>query len=328
MIRRFIYKCLLLSACGLAPVANALEPQLPSWNDSTARQAITSFVERVTDPQHANYVAPAERIAVFDNDGTLWSEQPVYFQLFFGMDRAAKMMAANPELAQQSPFKEVATGGMAAILGGGEEMLLKLIAATHGNVSQQEFDRAVGEWMETARHPTTGRPFSEMVYQPMLELMEYLRSNDFEVWIVSGGGVGFMRVWADEVYGVPEEQVIGSRFALEYVDGEIRRGTSLTHVNDKEGKPVGIEQQIGKRPIFAAGNSDGDFAMIEWTTTGQPASLGIIVHHTDAEREWAYDRESPIGELERGLDEAPTRGWMVIDMQKDWSRIYPAPVIQ
>ncbi|MFK7831009.1 MAG: HAD family hydrolase [Congregibacter sp.] len=296
---------------------------LSSWNDSDSRQALINFVERVTDEEATDYLAPEKRIAVFDNDGTLWAEQPAYFQLLFALDRARDMIKREPSLAEQSPFREVASGDMQSVIADGEKTLLPLVMKTHAGMSEAQFAHEVADWMSTARHPRTQRPYTEMVYQPMLELLDYLRDNDFSVWIVSGGGVSFMRVWAQEIYGVPPHQVIGSRMGLSYEGGGIQRTATYTHVNDKAGKPVGIQQQIGRRPILAGGNSDGDFAMLEWTTSGPGPSLGLLIHHTDEIREWAYDRESHIGKLDQGLNEAPQRGWVVIDMQNDWANVFP-----
>jgi phosphoserine phosphatase len=304
------------------PAVSADEP-LPSWRATDTRERIVSFVGDATETGGPAYIAPSDRVAVFDNDGTLWSEQPVYFQVLFAIDRAKAMLRADPALAAQSPFKELASGGAPALSEGGEELLLSLVAHTHTGITETAFSEAVKEWTENARHPVTGQPYTAMVYQPMLELLDYLRDNDFQVWIVSGGTVSFMRAWAEEVYGIPPENIIGTRFALEYKDGELLRQAKIAHNNDKGGKPIGIQQQIGRRPVLAVGNSDGDFQMLEWTTLSDGPSLGLLVHHTDAEREWAYDRESTVGRLDRGLKEAKTRGWQLIDVQKDWDKIYP-----
>jgi phosphoglycolate phosphatase-like HAD superfamily hydrolase len=301
---------------------------LPSWNEAPARQSIVDFVARVTDPASADFVPEAERIAVFDNDGTLWSEQPAYFQLFFAMDRVLEMADDHPEWRGKQPFRAVIDGDMEALKAAGEHGLVEIVAATHTGMTTAEFQAAVRRWIDSARHPTTGRPYTEMVFQPMLEVLDFLRANGFETFIVSGGGIDFLRVWAEEVYGIPPEQVVGSSVVTKYElkDGSpaLVRLPEIDFVDDKAGKPVGIDRHIGRRPIAAFGNSDGDLQMLQWTTVGQPgARLGVIVHHTDGEREWAYDRDSHIGRLDAALDETPTRGWSVIDMARDWKVIYP-----
>jgi phosphoserine phosphatase len=300
---------------------------LPSWNDGAARRAIVSFVERVTKDGGPDYVPPAERIAVFDNDGTLWSEQPMYVQLAFAIDRVKALAPSHPGWRTKEPFASVLKGDLKAALAGGEHALLELVMATHAGITSEEFERIVQDWMATARHPKTGRLYTEMVYQPMLELLAYLRANGFKTFIVSGGGVEFMRPWAERVYGIPPEQVIGSSIKTKY---EVRNGTpvlarlpEINFIDDKEGKPVGIQQHIGRRPIAAFGNSDGDFQMLEWTTAAPGPRLALIVHHDDDAREAAYDRESHIGRLSRGLDEAPSRGWIVGSMKNDWKHVFP-----
>lgn len=307
-------------------IARAGDP-LPSWNDTPTKAAIMSFVDRVTDVDSPDFVPVPERIATFDNDGNLWAEQPLYFQLFFAIDRVKMLAAGHPEWVTDEPFASVLKGDMAAVMAGGESALVELIMATHTGISSEEFARIVRVWTETARHPTTGRRYTEMVYQPMLELLAYLRDHDFKTFIVSGGGIEFMRPWTEAVYGIPPEQVVGSSVKTEYalVDGEpaIMRLPEINFIDDKAGKPVGINQHIGRRPIFASGNSDGDFQMLEYTTAGRGARFGLILHHTDAEREWAYDRDSHIGRLDRGLDEADERGWVVIDMAHDWNTVFP-----
>ena len=308
------------------PPAAAQDP-LPSWSDGPSKKAITGFVLRVTQQGAPDFVQPSERVAVFDNDGTLWSEQPVYFQVAFALDRVRALAPMHPEWKQAQPFKGVLEGDMKALSASGERGLLEVVAAAHFANTTEEFEQAVTAWIGTARHPTTGRLYSEMVYQPMLELLTYLRANGFKTFIVSGGGVEFIRPWAERVYGIPPEQVIGSRAKVRY---EVRNGkpvlarlSEVDLVDDKAGKPVGIHQVIGRRPIAAFGNSDGDFEMLEWTTAGSGPRLGVLVHHTDGEREWAYDRASHVGQLARGLDEATTRGWVVVDMKREWRRIYP-----
>jgi phosphoserine phosphatase len=299
---------------------------LPSWNDGPSRTALTSFVSRVTTPGNPDFVGAPERIAVFDNDGTLWAEQPLYVQLAFALDRVKALAAEHPEWQSREPFRSAIAGDLKAVMAGGEHALMALIAASHAGNTTAEFEQTVKDWVATARHPRTGRLYTEMVYQPMLELLTYLRANGFKTYIVSGGGVEFMRPWVERVYGIPPEQVVGSRIRMKY---EVRNGVpvlarlaEIDLIDDRAGKPVGIQQVIGRRPTIAFGNSDGDFEMLEWTTTSPGPRLGVIVHHTDAEREWAYDRESSIGRLVRGLDEAARRGWVVVDMKREWARIF------
>ena len=311
-------------ALGLAN-ARAADP-LPAWNDTAPKQAIVSFVGKVTKEGSADFVPPAERIAVFDNDGTLWSEQPMYFQAFFIFDRIKALAPQHPEWKEKEPFASVLKGDTKAALAGGEHALVEMVMATHAGMTTEEFEKSVTDWLATARHPKTGKPFTEMVYQPMVELLAYLRANGFKTFIVSGGGIEFMRPWTEKVYGIPPEQVVGSSGGLKY---ELRDGVpvivktpELNHNDDKEGKPVGIQRHIGRRPIAAFGNSDGDFQMLEWTTAGKGPRLAMIIHHTDAEREWAYDRESHVGKLSKGLDEAAAKGWIVTDMKSDWQTVF------
>ena len=302
---------------------------LPSWNDGRARTAILSFVERVTRDGGPDFVAPASRIAVFDNDGTLWSEQPTYVQFAFAIDRVKTLAPSHPEWKTTQPFKAVLEGDMEALAATGERGLLQLVMASHAGNTAAEFEQIVREWIATARHPKTGRPYTEMVYQPMLELLAYLRANGFKTFVVSGGGIEFMRPWTEQVYGIPPEQIIGSSIRTKY---ELRGGQpvltrlpELNFIDDKEGKPIAIQQVIGRRPIAAFGNSDGDFQMLEWTSAGPGPRLALLVHHDDAAREVAYDRESHVGRLARGLDEAATRGWIVASMKRDWKQIFQAP---
>ena len=300
---------------------------LPSWNDSPSKKAIVGFVEKATEKGGEHFVPPAQRIATFDNDGCLWSEQPLYFQAIYIFDRIEELAPKHPEWKEKEPFASVLKGDLKSALAGGEHALLEMAMATHAGLTAEEFADTVRTWLDKERHPKTGRRYHEMVFQPMLELLAYLRANGFRTFIVSGGGIDFMRVFAEEVYGVPPEQVIGSSIKAKYevVDGTPRivKIPELNFIDDKAGKPVGIHQHIGRRPIFAAGNSDGDFQMLEWTTSGPGARFGLLVHHTDAKREWAYDRESHVGKLDRGLDEATERGWTVVDMEKDWKVVYP-----
>ena len=287
------------------------------------------FVARVSDPASPAFVPEAERIAVFDNDGTLWSEQPAYFQLLFAVDRVKALAPEHPEWKTKQPFKAVLDGDMEALAAGGEHGLLELVMATHGGMTTVEFEAIVRNWLATARHPTTDRPYTEMVYQPMLEVLDYLRANGFKTFIVSGGGIEFMRPWTEEVYGIPPQQVVGSSIKTAFEmrdDGPVLvRLPELAFIDDKEGKPVGIHSHIGRRPIAAFGNSDGDLQMLQWTAAGEGPSLCLYVHHTDADREWAYDRESHIGRLDRGLDEAAERGWTVVSMKDDWKTIFGDP---
>jgi len=318
---------LVLLSLALAPKVRAQDADvLASWNDGPARKAIVDFVARVTKAGGAEFVPPAERIAVFDNDGTLWAEQPMYVQLAFAVDRVKALAPHHPEWKEEEPFRSILAGDLKAALAGGHHAILELARATHAGMTAAEFDRIAREWIATAKHPKTGRLYTEMVYQPMVELLAYLRANGFRTYIVSGGGVEFVRPWAERVYGIPPEQVIGSRIKLKYEtrDGGpvLVRLPEIDFVDDGPGKPVGIQERIGRRPLAAFGNSDGDFQMLEWTTAGDGPRLGMIVHHTDAEREWAYDRESPIGKLAKGLDEAAGRGWTVVDMKKDWLRVF------
>ncbi len=311
----------------LAVAAGAADA-LPSWNDGKAKQAIVAFVEKVTKEGAPDFVPVAERVAVFDNDGTLWAEQPMYFQAFFIFDRIKQLAPQHPEWSAKEPFASVLKGDMKAALAGGEKALLEMAMATHAGMTTEEFERIVSDWITTAKHPKTGKLYTEMVYQPMLEVLSYLRANGFKTFIVSGGGIEFMRPWTEKVYGVPPEQVVGSsiKTKFELRDGKpvIVRLPELNFIDDKDGKPVGIQQHIGRRPIMAFGNSDGDFQMLEWTTSGEGPRFGLIVHHDDVEREWAYDRESHIGKLARGLDEAAVRGWSVVSMKDDWKRIFMA----
>jgi len=284
------------------------------------------FVQSIGDESSPAYLPPSERIAVFDNDGTLWAEQPAYFQLFYAIDKARRRIEGEPARKSTSPFREVAANDFAALVAGGEESLLELVMATHAGQTEAAFAADVRDWLARARHPQLDVPYTELVYQPMLELLDFLRDNGFTPWIVSGGGQSFLRVWGEGVYGIPPENVIGSQVEIAYEPGpspELRREPKITHVNDKGGKPVGIQRAIGRRPVLAVGNSDGDFAMLEWTTSAAGASLGVLLHHTDAEREWAYDRDTAVGHLERGLKHAPEAGWLLVDMARDWKRVFP-----
>jgi phosphoglycolate phosphatase-like HAD superfamily hydrolase len=320
-------KSLVIISLGFISASLLAADPLPSWNDTAPKQAIVAFVEKVTKDGTQDFIPAAERIAVFDNDGTLWAEQPMYFQLFFALDRIKALAPQHPEWKEKEPFASLLKGDVKAALAGGEHALAQIVMATHAGLTTEEFEKVVTDWIATAKHPTTGKLYTEMVYQPMLELLDYLRANDFKTFIVSGGGIEFMRPWTERVYGIPPEQVVGSSGGLKY---ELRDGKpvliklpEIAHNDDKDGKPVGIQRHIGRRPVFAAGNSDGDFQMLEWTTAGHGPRFGMIIHHTDTERESAYDRESHIGKLAKGLDEGPNRGWSIISMKDDWKTIFP-----
>lgn len=304
----------------------AIAEPLPSWRDTETRARIVAFVDAVSDPASPDHVAAPDRIAVFDNDGTLWAEQPVYFQLLFALDRLKAMAAEDPAILTSDALKAGASGDMEALAATGEAGLMEVIGATHSGMSVDSFITASADWLATAVHPTTGLPFAQMTYSPMVELLEYLRENGFTTYIVSGGGVHFIRAFSADAYGIPAQQVIGSvgESAYELVDGvpTIVKKPGIAFIDDKAGKPVGIDRNIGKRPILAVGNSDGDFEMLEWTTAGDGARMGVLIHHTDGERAFAYDRDSHVGKLVRGLDEGPERGWVIVDMAADWDRIW------
>ena len=312
-------------ACCLASTVRAQDP-LPSWNDTAPKKAIIAFVERVTKEDSPDFVKPEERIATFDNDGTLWAEKPIYFQFQFAIDRVKALAPQHPKWNEQKPFKYILTGDMKALLADGKSMMA-LMAVSHSGMTTDDFNQIVKEWLHTAKHPKTGRLYTQMVYQPMLELLTYLRANNFKTFIVSGGGVEFMRCFAEETYGIPPEQVVGSSSKLKYemTDGKplLLRLPEVQFINDKQGKPIGIEIFIGRRPIAAFGNSDGDQQMLEWTMGGSGARFVFIVHHDDAEREWAYDRKSDVGRLDKAWDEAVAKGWIVVSMKDDWKTIFP-----
>ena len=318
-----------LVALLVASGAGAQGDPLPSWNEGAAKSAIVDFVGRVTKQGGADLVAPAERIAVFDNDGTLWAEQPVYFQVAFAFDRIRALAPQHPEWKDTEPYKSVLAGDDKALAALDEKSLLQIIAATHAGMTTSEFTSIVENWIETARHPPRFvRPYTELVYQPMLELLAYLRANGFKTFIASGGGIEFMRPWVPRVYGIPPEQVIGSSGVVKFEkdsDGKpiLVKEPKVEFIDDGPGKPVGINRFIGRRPIFAFGNSDGDQQMLEWTAAGNGARFMGLVHHTDAEREWAYDRNSHVGKLDKALDEANARGWTVVDMKNDWKVVFP-----
>jgi heat shock protein HslJ/phosphoserine phosphatase len=326
---------LALASLGLLASANptslrAADP-LPSWHDTGPKQAIIAFVQRVTDEDSPDRVPVSERIAVFDNDGNLWSEQPMYFQAMFILDRIQQLAPQHPEWQNAEPFASVLNGNLQQALAGGEASLLTLAMATHAGMTTDEFDQIARKWISTFRHPQTGKLLTEMVYQPMLELLEYLRQNGFKTYIVSGGGIEFMRPWSEATYGIPPEQVIGSSIKTQF---EIRDGIpvivrlpELNFIDDKAGKPAAIQHHIGRRPLFASGNSDGDLQMMQWTAAGSGPRFCLYLHHTDADREWAYDRDSHVGRLDQGLTEARANGWTVISMKDDWKEIWRKAVI-
>lgn len=326
-----IYSALMVAgllSTGIAtPRLRAADP-LPSWNAGPTKQSLVDFVVKVTGDASPDFVPVSERVAVFDNDGTLWCEQPMYAQLAFALDRVKALAAEHPEWRTTQPFKAVLEGDLKAVAAAGEKGLVELISATHAGMTTDEFEAIVTDWFATARHPKFKRPYTQCAYAPMLELLAYLRDHQFKTYIVSGGGIEFMRPWALQVYGIPPEQVIGSSIAMQYEvrsgAPELRRLPKMDFINDKAGKPVAIQKFIGRRPTMAFGNSDGDFEMLEWTTAGAGPRFGLIVHHTDNEREHAYDRDSPFGRLARGLDEGPKRGWTILDMKRDWNQVFPA----
>ncbi|EPE98039.1 HAD family hydrolase [Rhizobium grahamii] len=309
----------------LLPVG-AFAQELPSWNDGQSKQAIVEFVKKVTTEGNADYVAPEDRIAVFDNDGTLWTEQPFYFQLGFILDRVKALAPEHPEWKEKEPFKSILSGDLKGMAKSGERGIVELAMETHAGMTTDEFREIVVDWFATAKHPKTGKPYNEMTFLPMRELLDYLRANGFKTFIVSGGGVEFMRPITEKAYGIPPEQVVGSTITTQYaLVGDtpvLNRLPKIDFVDDGPGKPVGINKFIGRRPIFAAGNSDGDYEMLRWVMAGKGPHFAMIVHHTDADREYAYDRKSDFGKLDKALDEATTRNWLLVDMKADWKKIY------
>jgi len=324
MLIRSLLTMILFVAVGPA----AAQPdQLASWNDGPVKNSLVDFVSRVTTEGSPDFVPPAERVAVFDNDGTLWAEQPIYFQVQFALDRVKALAPKHPEWKQKQPFKALLEGDRKAFAAGGEKVLLEAMAVSHAGMTTEEFDGIVKDWIATAKHPRFQRHYNEVVYQPMLELLAYLRVNGFKTFIVSGGGVEFMRAWVEPSYGIPPEQVVGSvgkqQFELQNGKPVLMKLPAVDFIDDKEGKPIGIQKFIGRRPIFAFGNSDGDLQMLQWTAAGSGARFMGLLHHTDAEREWAYDRASPVGKLDKALDEANAKGWSVVDMKRDWKQVFP-----
>lgn len=305
---------------------------LPSWNEGKTKEAIVALVNSVTDKNGSDYVKPSERIATFDNDGTLWAEQPMYVQLLFALDRVKAMAPNHPEWKTTQPFKAVLDNDMKALMASGEHGLLEIVAATHAGMSTEDFENIVNDWIGKSKQPDPrfkDRLFTEMIYQPMLELMDYLRANNFQVFIVSGGGIEFMRPWSDRTYGVPTQNVVGSSIQVtyEYKDGKpvLMRNAKVGFIDDKDGKPVGINEHIGKKPILAFGNSDGDRQMLEWSHSASGKTFQGLVHHTDSEREWAYGADSKIGTFSNGLiQQADSLGWFVVDMKTDWKVVFPS----
>jgi phosphoserine phosphatase len=321
---------LLISSCSgeTSSTLQSSDDPLPSWQDGPTKAAIMDYIEDVTDPVSNNFIPIEDRIATFDNDGNLWSEQPVYFQLYFALDRVKTMVDDHPEWKRQELFKAALADDLQGIMAEGHKGILELVMASHAGMSTDEFDAIVREWIKTAKHPTKNVRYDQLVYQPMLELLEFLRAHQFKTYIVSGGGIDFMRAVFTEIYGIPEEQIIGSRIKTQFEYDQngnpvIKRLAALDYIDDKEGKPLAIQKIIGKKPVFASGNSDGDLPMLQWTSSNTHKSFMLYLHHTDTEREWAYDRDSPIGRLDQGLDEATAKGWTIIDMKSDWKVVYP-----
>lgn len=332
LISGFFINCKQAAPSEATAATEVKEDPLPSWNEGATKNAIMAFVNKVTDPSSIDFVEIKDRIATFDNDGNLWSEQPIYFQLEFALDRIKETADQHPEWSSKQPFKGVLEDDMDEVLKTGMHGLMELVMASHSGMTAEEFDAIVTNWLSTAKHPRFNQPYNELIYQPMLELLDYLRANDFQTFIVSGGGIEFMRAWATEAYNIPSNQIVGSsiKTKFEYNDGKavIRRLPEIDFVDDNVGKPVGIHKHIGKKPIFASGNSDGDLQMLQYTDSNEKPSFQLYLHHTDADREWAYDRDSHIGKLDKGLDEANEKGWTVINMKNDWKVIYPFQLIK
>lgn len=315
---------LAVSACACTSLATNDDP-LPSWADGPARHAIVEFVNDVTRDGSPNYVPPAQRIATFDNDGTLWAEQPMYTQFAFMIDQVKSAAARNPQWSGNPVYKALAANDLKAALAQGEKPLLDLLVQANSGMTVDDYEKTVRQWFATAQHPTLKRPYTETVYQPQLELLKYLRAKGFKTFIVSGGTMEVMRPWTEQAYGIAPEQVVGSSQAIEYSGNELVRRPKLHFVDDGPGKPVGIYMHIGQRPILAFGNSDGDLQMLQYTTAGSGRRLGLIVHHDDGEREFAYDRRATFGKLDKALDEAPRQNWVVVSMKKDWKQVFPLP---
>jgi len=317
-----------ISACSVNTGSKeSVKDPLPSWNEGRTKSSIVNFVIEITDKNSDGFVEVKDRIAVFDNDGNLWSEKPVYFQMLFAIERLKLLAPEHPEWETEQPFKSILENDMETFMSFGEHGILELVMATHAGSTTVDFEKSVKEWLSTARHPRFDKPYTDLVYQPMLELISYLQMNDFKTFIVSGGGIEFMRPWVEEVYGIPRDQVVGSSIKTEFKfkDGEpiIMGLPEVDFINDKEGKPIGINKFIGRIPLFCSGNSDGDLAMMQYTSSGTGNRFMLYLHHTDSVREWAYDRNSSVGRLDKGLDEANEKGWTVINMKDDWKVIYP-----
>ena len=327
LLRVLLYACLFLSVSNLSvrPITAQTDP-LPSWNDTAAKKNIESFVDCVTKEGGPDFVPQEQRIATFDNDGTLWVESPVYTQIAFAFDRVKEMAPQHPEWKTTQPFKGILEGDMKAVAASGEKGIVEITVATSTGMTSAEFQKSVSDWIAKAHDRKFNKPYTELIYQPMVELLAYLRSNGFKTYIVSGGEQEFMRPWAEKAYGIPPEQVVGSTMKTEFQmrDGQpvLMRLPQIGFIDDGPGKPVEINQFIGRRPILAFGNSDGDLPMLQWTAAGPGPRLMLLVHHTDAEREYAYDRKSPVGKLDKALDEANAKGWTVIDMKNDWKKVF------
>jgi hypothetical protein len=327
--RRSVLAGLLVSAAAtsLADRALAQSDPLPSWNEGRSKKSILDFVSAVTTEGAPDFVPPPERIATFDNDGTLWCEQPMYVQLAFALDRVKALSGKHPEWRRKQPFQAALDNDLGSLAKAGEKGLVELVMATHAGMPTAEFEKIACDWIASARHPKFNRPYTDLVYQPMLELLAYLRANGFKTFIVSGGGIEFMRPWSERIYGIPPEQVVGSSIKTQFkVDKgvpQLIRLPTIDLVDDGPGKPVGINSHIGRRPIAAFGNSDGDFQMLQWATLSPGRRFGLIVHHTDAGREYAYDRKSPFGKLDKALDAADSSGWIMVSMKDDWKRVFP-----
>jgi len=323
----FAAALLIISCTHVNKEETAYVDPLPSWNDKESKSSIINFIKETTNPENQNFIPVPDRIAVFDNDGTLWSEKPVYFQLLFAIDRVKELADQHPEWEKEQPFKAVLENDMDELKSYGVEGLLKIVMATHTGLTTEEFEDIVKKWLSTVKHPRFNRPLTDLVYQPMLELLSYLQMNDFKVFIVSGGGIEFMRPWVEEIYNIPRNQVVGSSVKTEFVFIEdrpvIKRLPEIDFIDDKEGKPIGIHKHIGRKPVFCAGNSDGDLPMMQWTASGEGKRFMLYIHHTDSVREWAYDRDSSVGRLEKGLEEATAKGWVIADMEQDWKVVYP-----
>lgn len=327
-MKNFIFNLsVFILLCGLAGSAVAADP-LPSWNEGANKSAILAFVGKVTDKMSADYVPPAERIATFDNDGTLWVEYPMYTQALFAIDRIKKLAPQHPEWKTTQPFKALLEDDMEAVAASGMKGLMEILIASHSGMTESEFEMEAASWLNNTRQSRFDRPYAKLIYQPQLELLAFLRANGFKTFIVSGGGISFMRPVSEKAYGIPPEQVVGSSIVTEFkmIDGkpQLVRMPKIDFINDKAGKPVGINLHIGRRPILAFGNSDSDMQMIEYTMAGDGLRMGLYVHHTDAEREYAYDRKSHVGTLDKALDQADAKGWLIVDMKEDWNTIFPS----